>query len=132
MRLDVGDHEPSLAVARAGFEVIRDHGYKNIRYGFYRHRGDRSYQWGNFTDVGPDTHAIVALEPSKEVVASQGALARGLLSTLSSDDSVALDLAMQGRHGSAEKSLQELVPSKDRRDAIKSLAAHMKRWLRAR
>ncbi|HSX23287.1 MAG TPA: hypothetical protein VLE97_10990 [Gaiellaceae bacterium] len=67
---------PSVRVARAGLESVRTHGIKNLRYGLYRHAGDRSYQWGNFT--GTPEHVITAVVPSARNTASQEALIRAL------------------------------------------------------
>lgn len=67
---------PSVRVARAGLESMREHGIKNLRYGLYRHSGDRMYQWGNFT--GTPEHVITAIVPNVTNTASQAALIRAL------------------------------------------------------
>lgn len=67
---------PSVRVARAGLESMREHGIKNLRYGLYRHAGDRMYQWGNFT--GTPEHVITAVVPNAKNTASQDALIRAL------------------------------------------------------
>jgi len=67
---------PSVRVARAGLESVRKHGIKNLRYGLYRHTGDRAYQWGNFT--GTPEHVITAVVPNDKNVSTQEALVRAL------------------------------------------------------
>lgn len=67
---------PSVRVARAGLESVREHGIKNLRYGLYRHAGDRAYQWGNFTGTPEDV--ITAVVPNARNTASQEALVRAL------------------------------------------------------
>ena len=67
---------PSVRVARAGLESMKEHGIKNLRYGLYRHAGDRMYQWGNFT--GSPEHVITAVVPNAKNTASQDALIRAL------------------------------------------------------
>jgi hypothetical protein len=67
---------PSVRVARAGLASMREHGIKNLRYGLYRHAGDRMYQWGNFT--GTPEHVITAVVPNARNTASQEALVRAL------------------------------------------------------
>lgn len=67
---------PSVRVARAGLESVREHGIKNLRYGLYRHASDRAYQWGNFT--GTPEHVITAVVPNAKNTTSQEALVRAL------------------------------------------------------
>jgi len=67
---------PSVRVARAGLEQAREYGLKNLRYGLYRHSGDRMYQWGNFT--GTPESVITAVVPNATNTASQDALIRAL------------------------------------------------------
>lgn len=68
---------PSVRVARAGLENIKQ-GTNNLRYGLYRVAGDRMYQWGNFTGIGPGMDVITAVVPSDKNTASQEALIRAL------------------------------------------------------
>jgi hypothetical protein len=67
-----------VEVARAGLASARKHGIVNLRYGCYRHEGDRAYRWGNFTGTGPTVHVACAVEPTDENTASTAALIAAL------------------------------------------------------
>lgn len=126
--VSITDQKPKAAVARAGRDTAK-RGISNLRYGLYRHSGDREYKWGNFT--GTPAHVLVAIEPTDDAVRSQTSLIRALMAQLSDEDRVAIDLVLQGRNGSAEGQLTDLVPDQERRAFIKVFASHVKS-LRAR
>ena len=65
-------------VARAGLASARKHGIANLRYGCYRHDGERRYQWGNFTGSGATVHVVRAIEPDDENTASTESLIAAL------------------------------------------------------